>query len=153
MKIIQLDLQCIGIKHTAKFDLYPSIIPEKVLQTKQRMKELGIDKKQQYIIYEPKKHDNHEVGYFFTGIALDTKDKQEIPKDMEKVLLNGTYAVFETIFDAGRMGEFYTQLDQWIYQSEYCHSQEHLIVELYKELPDGNQELTIFMPVVAAEGK
>lgn len=146
MKITKLDVKIIGIKHTASFETYPQIIPHKVQQTKKRMQELGMDRSERYIIYEPKKGSNHDDGFFIIGVAVENEDKQVTP-DMEKVHLLGSYAVLETTFDPSRMGEFYTQLDQLIYESEYKHSQDHYIVELYKERPEGSQELIIFMPV------
>lgn len=146
MKITQLDVKVIGIKHTAPFETYSLIIPGKVQQTMQRMQELGMDKSERYIIYEPKKGEHHEEGIFLTGVAMENGDEQ-VPTDMEIVHSSGDYAVLETIFDPMQMGEFYTQLDQWIYQSEYKHSQDRFIIELYKERTDGSQELIIFMPV------
>jgi len=129
--------------------MYPQIIPEKVQQSKLRMRELDMDKSERYIIYEPKKGEHHEDGFFITGVATESCNEQ-VPTDMELFHLTGCYAVLESIFDSSKMGEFYTQLDQLIDQSEYKHTQDRFIIELYKELADGSQELVIFMPVEIA---
>ncbi|MBS4209930.1 GyrI-like domain-containing protein [Bacillus sp. FJAT-50079] len=148
MKITHLNLKVIGQKHTAPFKSYSHIFPEKVEQTKQRMQELGIDKNQRYIIYEPQKHEKHETGFFYTGVSVDN-DNVQVPNDMDLIHLYGKYAVLETIFDASRMGEYYTALDEWIYRSDYSHARDRFIIELYVEMQVGSQELIIFMPVVA----
>lgn len=146
MRIAHLDVKVAGIKHTASFDMYPQIISGKVEQTKQRMRELGMDKSERYIIYEPKRGPDHEHGFFMTGVAVED-GVGEIPVDMELIHLRGSYAVLETMFDPSRMGEYYDQLDRMIEQSDYRHALDRFIVELYKELDDGSQKLLISMPV------
>lgn len=150
MRINELDIMIIGMKYTAPFQSYPHIIPDKVEQTKQRLQEIGIDNFNRYIVYEPQKNENHTEGFFFIGVAM-VNNTGMIPPDMEQVHLTGQYVVLETIFDVSKMGEYYTKIDEWIDSSEYKHSQDRFIVEMYSELQDGSQALGIYMPVTKTE--
>ncbi|MFO1442390.1 GyrI-like domain-containing protein [Bacillus sp. Bva_UNVM-123] len=144
MKLEKVDFQIIGIKHTANFAEYPTIIPDKVQQMQRRENELSNVTTKRVIVYEPKKDRHHDTGYFYTGVIVKEENKN-IPDDMEALHLAGEYAVLETIFDGNRMGEFYTKLDQWILENGYRHKQDELIIEVYEE-KDGELALTIYMP-------
>lgn len=138
----------IGKKYTGKFEDYPMIIPEAKEDFKKDYEKIvGSSRFTRAIVYEPKRSENHTIGYFHLGALVHEDFQAELPSDMKKLYLTGDFIFTSDIFDVSRMGEFYTALDNWFIGREEQVDLGHELIEIYYPRDDSQEQLEVYMRI------
>ncbi|GAA0382924.1 effector binding domain-containing protein [Bacillus horti] len=150
-KDTNLTYQIIGTKYTGRFNDYPVFIPNASEEFKTKYKEaFGDESFLRAIVYEPKREESQETGYFYIGAVVE-ETPNHIPEGMERLQIQGSYGSIRAELDFSKMGEYYNTLINWITNKGLkMHPTEHLI-ELYHPNTNYETELEIYIPLMDEE--
>ncbi|MFC4408989.1 effector binding domain-containing protein [Chungangia koreensis] len=142
---VNKSFKAIGVKGYGKYEDFEDLVPKTAREFLMRREEFLNAADTEIALYEPKKDAGHIEGQFFVGLIVN-ETPEVIPSQMEYIEESGGYVT--TRGNIKEISSLHQRLTKWSEESGYERDTGAFIVETYHPLPNGEEEVEIYWPII-----
>lgn len=143
-KHIEKTFKVVGIENSGLFANFGNEVPASARQFLSRANEISNRTETEIALFEPKKDEDHIEGRYYVGLIVK-ENLQEVPSGMDYIEVTNYYVT--TRGKITELDDLHLKLVKWSDDQGYQRDLDSYIVELYHPIPNGEEEVEIFLPV------
>lgn len=143
-KKVQKVFKVMAMKGSGEFENFGTEVPKMAQLFLTRKNEIQNVTSIEVALFEPKRDVNHEKGFYYVGLLL-SETPEVVPSRMEFLEESREYVTVRG--NMREVGKLHQHLSQWSEENGHIKDSESLIVETYHPLPNGEEEIEIYLPL------